>query len=322
MGTTSPVRPGWRADSKVRMGSLAVVGRTASSSSARRALHIHRSKRASASRFSVSASPLRDVAGQGALERFNALWILHAAYTEFEEDPQRALEVLERLRALYPDFFDTWLVLAYHHFYVSDPPDRKRGLAILERGLQRFDDGEYPPRAGEELRLGLSRAYVGDLRPQTAAEVARPVLQAVRGREEREFDAAFVLVRALNRSGAHDEATRILGDLRQRYPESERLQRLQRMVEAYDDDVSRAYLAASAPWRVGRDGDVEAAQTRFRELLAGEHPAGVIRFCMASMYFDLDDRAAAAEHYRAMLEVGVERPSWYTPRLPLPVNGA
>jgi tetratricopeptide (TPR) repeat protein len=258
---------------------------------------------------------LRDVAERGTFDRYNALWILYTLYRGLEEDPQRARETLERVLAVYPDCVDAQLALAWHHARNARPPDRARGIALHLQSLEWVARAEAGSggRLSEKVRISLCLAYLDDLQPEAGVAVLRPALRSARGHEERELDAALHAVRAMNRAGRHDEAVRLLDDVKARYPDAPQLESLERETQAFDASTSRTFGDMTVPWRMGRGGDVNRAEAAFRELMAKHDAKGLIHFGMAGMYFDLERYDEAEAHYRSAIAAGIAGPTHYTP---------
>jgi pentatricopeptide repeat protein len=258
---------------------------------------------------------LREVAEHGTLDRFNALWMLYTLYRGFEKQPQQALEILEHIREDYPEYVDASLVLGGYYLQVATPPDRARGIAVHLELLERVAalGGDHGRRLTRQVRVSLARAYLGDLRAEAAIETVRPVVAATRGRKDREIAASLVLIRSLNHAGRHDEALRVFDDLRKRYSESPQLETLERVTTSFGAESSRTFHLTTVPWRRGRQGEVEPAEAALRDLLARGHPAGLVHFALAGMYFDVGDKAEADKHYRLAAEAGIERPTSFIP---------
>jgi tetratricopeptide (TPR) repeat protein len=258
---------------------------------------------------------LRDVAEQGTLDRYNALWILYTLYRGLEEDPQHAFEVLERIRAIYPECVDARLALAWYYARTARPPDRARGIALHLQALEWVE--QIRPQHGgslaERVRISLSLAHLDDLQPEAGVAVLRPVLRSAHGHEEREINAALHMVRAMNRAGRHTAAVRILDDVKARYPDAPQLEPLEQETQAFDASASRTFRDMAAPWRMGRGGEVERAEAIFRDLLSTHDAKGLIHFGMAGMYFDLERYDEAEDHYRSAIVAGIAGPTHYTP---------
>jgi tetratricopeptide (TPR) repeat protein len=258
---------------------------------------------------------LHEVAEQGTIDRYNALWLLYSLYRGHEKRPATALDVLEQIRVTYPDNVDAWLALGWYHFHVATPPERERGIAVLLQALEQVSlfEGEHGRRLSCKVRVDLARAYLGDLRPAAAVETVRPLVAATRGHEERELTVSLTLLRALNHAGRHDEALRLLEDIRERYPESPALATLEREAEAFDTASSGTFRLVAAAWRRGREGEIAAAEAELRDLLDRGHVAGLVYFGLAGMYFDVGAHAKADANYRSTVEAGVERPDFFVP---------
>jgi len=258
---------------------------------------------------------LRETGTSGTLDRYNALWMLHRLYRDLEHDPPQALEVLERIRVVYPRNVDARVALARHYAWAAVPPDRARGIAIHLRALEMVEKtgGVSAERHVLQVKGSLARAYMNDLRPEMAVDLLLPLVPRTRGHEDREMGLAFPLVRAFNHSGRHAEATRLLEDLRVRYPESTDLEGLERSALAFDATSSLVFHRGVQSWRTGREGDLERAETGFRELLSRRQAVGLVHFGMAGMYFDLGRYDSAEVHYRRAVEIGIERPEFFTP---------
>jgi len=258
---------------------------------------------------------LRDVAERGTLDRYNALWMLYTLYRGLEADPQKAVDALERIRAVYPGCVDARLALAWHHARTARPPDRARGIALHLQALEWVEQAgpQYGGRVSERVRISLSLAYLDDLQPEAGVAVLRPALRSAHGHEEREFDAAINMVRALNRAGRHTEGLGIRDDLEARYPDAPQLEPLERETRAFDASTSRTFGAMAVPWRMGRGGDAERAEAAFRDLLSKHDAKGLVHFGWAGMYFDLERHDEAEAHYRSAIAAGITGPTHYTP---------
>jgi len=258
---------------------------------------------------------LQEVAREGRLDRYNALWILYSLYRGLERDPAQAYEVLERLRADYPECLDTRLMLAWHHALHAEPPDRPRAVALHLEALEtaRRVDGKAGARMTLQVKVSLARLHLNDLRPEAAIELLWPVLRSVRGDPEREIRVANPLISALNRAGRHADAQRLLEGVAARHPDAPELKPLEQEVRSFDAGSSRVLGAVIPAWRMGREGDLGEAQARFRDLLAMDEAGGLVHYGMAGMYFDLERSHAAETHYRAAVADGIDGPPHYLP---------
>jgi tetratricopeptide (TPR) repeat protein len=258
---------------------------------------------------------LQAVADGGELDRFAARWMLISLYSGPERDPAHALELLESVRADYPESFNAALARAWYHFELETPPDRAAGLELHIRLLERAAGLEEPYRARiiRRVRLSLAQAYLSDLQPEKAIETLDPLWPDALEELESAVDVARTRIRALNRAGKHARAVRTFKAVRDRFPDSPAIKGLERYYATYDVHSSRAMAAMMPAWRMGREGRVPEAVAEF-ERLANEAPLPEIaRFGLAHLYFELERYEDALPLFESVGESQLEWPAGFRP---------
>lgn len=255
------------------------------------------------------------VAKHGRLDRFNASWILHRIYDDYENEPWKGVPALERLRRDYPDFVEGRLALAWHHAVTSKPPDRELGIAMHLEALERAKaiGGTTGTRLALKVSVSLAQAYINDLQPDAAVEVLREMPSTSLGWYPVELRATLVLARALNHAGEHESTGPLLVDTRTRYPGSLLAAELEKVAMEFDSRSSRIFHEVTRAWRLGRDGRLAEAKDAFRHLAAQYEDAGMIELGLAEMHFEMGRYTVAKIHYRRVLEAETDRPTFLEP---------
>lgn len=250
------------------------------------------------------------VATDGRLDRYNSLWMLYSLYRGFEEDDAGARRSLERLRQAYPESIDVRLTLAWSPARET-PPDYERVLELHRETVEYADSvaGRTGLYLANRARLSQANALDRALEPDAAVAALRARVDSVED-ESLAFDAAELLVRSLDHAGRHAEIPATVARLRGRYPESSRIEQLDRLAATFDQTSSELFAALIPARRLARDGRQDEAQAEFAVAFEAYGERGLIYMAMAELAFEDGRDAAAVESYRAVLDSGDTMPAY------------